>query len=106
MHAKKRRGGRSAWGKSLVPFASFSVLVSNLFHVHWLGAGLVSEACFSSLLGLCLCAIGGTLVVLCPQPLLLLRPKHRTVAIVRQYSLLFSLLRLKQVTISGSVEVG
>ena len=95
MHAKREEGGRSSLEKSLVPFASFSMLVSRLFHVHCLGAGSVSETFFSSLLVLFLCAIAGALMVLCPQSFFLLRPKHRTVAVVLLCSLLFSLLCLK-----------
>lgn len=105
-HATKRGRKDLCGGETLAPSASFSVLASNLIHVHSLGARSVPETFFSPLLALCLRTIAGALMVLCPQSFLLLRPKHQTIALVLERSLLFSLLCLKRVTTGGSVEVG
>jgi hypothetical protein len=102
----KKREKDLCEGEKLAPLASFSVLFSDLLHVHCFGACSVPETFFSPLRVSCLRTIVGALMVLCPQSFLLLRLKHRTIALVLQRSLLFSLLCLKRVTTGGSVEVG
>jgi len=62
-------------------FGSFSVLMSELFHVHCLVAGSVCGTFVGSLsfLVLCLCAVAGAVVVLGSLSVLILCLEHVTV---------------------------